>query len=201
MGAGRGTAGGAETTANASSILEDETAPTRERGDSGELLGPADAHELDVHGGLGFIGGCDGLHDGRVKRHAVHRSQPQSWPSGETIGRRGDRLALGHIGLPVPETSRLTQYPLNQQQTREGLLRFTAGNIFGRLRAAGTHPCRGAYTHEVNHPRMLHSSSIQDCGRTAAGEQTKPRAKRENWYRLPGSNGGPLDPQSSALTN
>ena len=23
----------------------------------------------------------------------------------------------------------------------------------------------------------------------------------ENWYRLPGLNGGPLDPQSSALTN
>ena len=25
--------------------------------------------------------------------------------------------------------------------------------------------------------------------------------ERVRWYRLPGSNGGPLDPQSSALTN
>lgn len=25
--------------------------------------------------------------------------------------------------------------------------------------------------------------------------------QRDGWYRLPGSNGGPLDPQSSALTN
>ena len=27
------------------------------------------------------------------------------------------------------------------------------------------------------------------------------RAWKAFWYRLPGSNGGPLDPQSSALTN
>ena len=58
-----------------------------------------------------------------------------------------------------------------------GLLRFTASGTFSAAGAADLNPYAEVYTHEVNHPRMLHSSSIQDCGETGALEQTKPRAQ------------------------
>jgi hypothetical protein len=123
-------------------------------------------------------------------------SNDQSWPKGSVrasaLGRLHARLRHGRARPGHPRSHATIASDVNRMRMEPienmcfGVLRAKSGPFGGRRRVDG----RDEPGHDATR---------------SPGDPTRPRKRsliqRKYWYRHPGSNGGPLDPQSSALTN